>query len=93
MSILIAKEYYITTFSSTHRALAAEKVLETNGIDFLLIPLPIGISASCGLGVKYFENDYMVIQELFSKEELVFQGNYYCKKEDGKLHISLNKEA
>lgn len=93
MSILTAKEYYITTFPSTHRALAAEKMLENNEIDFLLIPLPIGISASCGLGVKYFEKDYAAVQELLLKEELVYQGNYHCIKEDGKLHISSHKKA
>lgn len=91
MSILTAKEYYITTFPSTHTALAAEKVIEINGLEFLLIPLPIGISASCGLGLKYYEKDYNVVQKLLSTEKLVFQGNYYCKKDEGKLHISLQK--
>ena len=88
MSILTANEYCIKTFPSTHMALAAEKAAEESGIEFLLVPLPIGISASCGLGIKYFYADHEKLTAFLNEKQVETQGNYYCIKEKGKLIVT-----
>lgn len=42
----------ILTFYSTHHALAAEKLLKTNGIEQTVIPTPRELSGNCGIALK-----------------------------------------
>jgi hypothetical protein len=51
--------YYIITFGKTTQALAMEKLCEREGIPGRLIPLPVKISASCGLAWRMRESDYL----------------------------------
>lgn len=88
MSILTAGEYCIKTFTSTHMALAAEKVASESQIEFLLVPLPIGITASCGLGIKYFYQFREELDKVLADKGISEQGNYYCIKENGKLVVT-----
>lgn len=88
MSVLTAKEYCITTFPSTHMALAAEQAVAESEIDFLIVPLPIGISASCGLGLKYDYASRNTVIEIIIQKNIKPQGHYYCIKENGKLIVT-----
>ena len=88
MSILTAGEYCIKTFISTHMALAAEKAASESQIEFLLVPLPIGISASCGLGLKYLYQFHEELSKLLADKNITEQGNYYCIRENGKLVVT-----
>ncbi|ADG82203.1 hypothetical protein Tfer_0300 [Thermincola ferriacetica] len=45
-------EFCVITFPNTQSALQAEKILTEEGAEFVLIPTPREISASCGLAVK-----------------------------------------
>ena len=41
------------TFHSTHDALSFESLLKENNIEIKIIPVPRGISASCGLAARF----------------------------------------
>lgn len=48
---------YVITFESTNAAMAASKTLSSGGFDFLTIPTPVAISASCGIALKFDTQD------------------------------------
>lgn len=77
----LAKEYCVFTFHSTQHALKAEKVLGNNSLDFIIIPTPREISASCGLSIKAFKEDYQAILDLLSKNQVQFAGTYQLNKQ------------
>lgn len=62
MSNLIGiANYGLMTFNNTSAALKAEKTLKKTGREFMVIPTPREISASCGLALKFrltFLQDY-----------------------------------
>lgn len=54
-------EFYVVSFNSTHQAIRAEKILEEAGIDIVTMPTPRGITASCGLSIRF---DFQKIDEV-----------------------------
>lgn len=56
-SLMFAERYCLVAFKSTHHALAAEKALQEEDIDQVVIPTPQEISASCGLALKINPSD------------------------------------
>lgn len=55
-----AKQFLIITFSSTHHALKAEKILKKADIPAKVIPVPRDISSDCGVALRFekqFEDD------------------------------------
>ncbi len=43
----------IIVFNSTHQALAAEKVLDDEGVAIEIVPLPAKLKADCGLAIEF----------------------------------------
>ena len=41
------------SFESTHAAMAANKTLASGGVSFATIPVPVSISAGCGIAIKF----------------------------------------
>lgn len=55
---------YLLSFQSTHRALKAESVLKTHGVEFRLLPAPKEIAAYCALVISIHENPEDIIKIL-----------------------------
>lgn len=64
-----ATNYIVITFISTHHALEAERLLEGN-IEFIVMPTPREISASCGLSLKINKTDLIRAQEFLGKSNV-----------------------
>ncbi len=47
----------VIAFNVTHSAIAAQKVLEKHGINFMTIPTPRTITASCGISLMLSADD------------------------------------
>ena len=60
---MLAKEFYVITFDSTHKAIKTEKITKEK-LDVELIPTPREISASCGLSLKFKEEQLEDLMEI-----------------------------
>ncbi len=69
------KLYYIVTFSHTAEAMAFEKKCISENISGRLIPLPVEISAGCGLAWRMTKEEY----EKYSEAITGFEGIYTLK--------------
>lgn len=70
------KEYGVLAFKSTSQALKAERVLKEAAADFLLIPTPRQISASCGLAVKVAPKDIETARAALLAGKVEIEGTY-----------------
>lgn len=83
------KNMYIVSFNSTHHAIRSEKILKENDMAIAVLPTPREISASCGLSIKFSEDDLDEIKELLVKNEIDYKGIYHIeKKEDGTKDVN-----
>jgi len=83
-------DYGLLTFGTTTQALKAEKVLQSAGADFLVIPIPREISASCGLAVKTRMENLLFQRELLQKEQVKVEAAYHIRpKEKGREVIPI----
>ncbi|HEX3033426.1 MAG TPA: DUF3343 domain-containing protein [Bacillota bacterium] len=64
--LMLAKEYCILVFKSTHHAMAAEKAAIEGGLEHIIVPTPTAITASCGLAIKLREHDLDIAMELLN---------------------------
>lgn len=74
----------IATFDSTHHALRFEKTLKQNEIALVVMPVPREISASCGLAVKFGEQDLAKAKDLAGSNEILVKKYYEIKINDNK---------
>jgi hypothetical protein len=74
----------IATFDSTHYALRFEKVLKQNEIGLIVMPVPREISASCGLAVKFSQQDFLRVKELAQENEIQVKRFYEIQMENNK---------
>lgn len=51
------KLFYCLTFDSTHYAIKIEKRMKETSLKGVMIPTPREVSASCGLSLKFLEED------------------------------------
>lgn len=70
------KEYGVLAFKSTSQALKAERVLKEAAAEFLLIPTPRQISASCGLAVKVAPKDIETTRAALLAGKVEIEGTY-----------------
>lgn len=56
----------VVTFKSTHSAMVAQKQL-SGVVDFVVMPTPRQISASCGIALKIGEEDAQQVGALLAK--------------------------
>jgi hypothetical protein len=81
-------DFGLLTFGSTTQALKAEKVLQKAGAEFLLIPIPREISASCGLAVKNRFEDLPAQRQLLREQQIKMEGAFHVKP-DGKGRLAV----
>ncbi|HCF49416.1 MAG TPA: hypothetical protein DER60_03990 [Syntrophomonas sp.] len=72
-------DYGLLTFSTTTQALKAEKVLHRSGAEYLVIPIPREISASCGLAVKTRLESLAAQRELLQNEQVRVEAAYHIR--------------
>lgn len=46
--------HYVLAFESTHAAMTASRALEEEGRAFAVVPTPRGISAGCGMSLRFW---------------------------------------
>ena len=56
--------FCIIAFDSTHHAIACEKLLQDNGFKARIIPVPVQVTAGCGLAVRFEVADDKKIKPL-----------------------------
>lgn len=72
-------EFGLLTFSTTTQALKAEKVLQKAGADFLMIPIPREVSASCGLAVKNRLENLALQRDLLLEQQVTIAAAYHMR--------------
>jgi len=70
------KQYGVLAFKSTSQALKAERVLKEAAADFLIIPTPRQISASCGLAIKVAPKDLETTRAALLARKVEIEGIY-----------------
>ncbi len=63
---MIREQHYVALFQSTHRVLAAEKLLKQEQVPFTLLPAPRELSSACGLAISYDPELAATIDRLLS---------------------------
>jgi hypothetical protein len=76
--------YGLYTFDTTSHALKAEKVLKKSQARFIIIPTLREISASCGLSIKFRLEDQAELSQIFTAEQLHYDGLYQVEKKNGR---------
>ncbi len=74
----------VATFDTTHNALRFEKTLKQNEIALTVMPVPREISASCGLAVKFGQQDIDKVKELVGNNEINVKSYYQIIIENNK---------
>lgn len=60
-------------FQNTHAVIKAEKVIDTRGIMYQILPVPTSISSECGMCIEINSTDHQMIQECLQHEGITFQ--------------------
>lgn len=66
----------IIIFNSTNHALAAEKALETDGIEIDIVPLPKEFSAECGLAIEFDIAVRPAVEAVLENRRIEYKGIY-----------------
>jgi hypothetical protein len=69
------KPSVVLTFDSTHDAMAAEKFAKSRALPGRLIPVPVAISAGCGLAFKMDAADWPAF-EAAASSTIEWAGRY-----------------
>lgn len=75
-----SKDFGVITFSTTSQALKAEKVLQQKKAEFVMIPTPREVSASCGLSVKVYLDGIEEICSILRREKVDISGVYHIDR-------------
>lgn len=77
---------YIMVFNNTHEAMAAEKLMETENINVMVMPTPTYITKSCGISLKFDDNSVEAIDKLIADDKVKFKNVYFRDAEGFKLY-------
>jgi|GEM_PF-454125 len=80
------RTFMFITFETTHKAIAFENML-IDDFDIELIPTPREVTASCGLALKFNENDQSAILSRLLGEDFKDVKLYYYLKHFEKTQI------
>lgn len=82
------KDMYIVSFNSTHHAIRCEKIFIENNIKVSTLPTPREISSSCGISIRFPEENLEDVKKLLEVNEVMYHGIFKIKRlEDGKKEI------
>ena len=60
----------LAIFHSVHRVMKAEKILNRQQLDILLIPVPRQLSADCGMAIRYPCRLHSKVQQALAEDGL-----------------------
>lgn len=60
----------VAIFHSVHRVMRAEKILNAQRLDILLIPVPRQLSADCGMAIRYLHECHPQVQQALAEGAL-----------------------
>jgi hypothetical protein len=81
-------DMYIVSFDSTHHAIRSEKIFIENNIKVSTLPTPREISSSCGISIRFSEDNIKSIKRLLENNEILYNGIFNVKRLDnGKKEI------
>jgi hypothetical protein len=86
-TLLRINDYCLFTFGSTSHALKAEAHLKSIGANFITIPTPREISASCGLSIKMYCDNREVYHRSVVEQKISVDGVYHLTKKGTKLEL------
>lgn len=71
-----AEGHFVMTFSSTHFAIKAERVLAKAGIRTTVIPVPRHITSDCGIALRFSADLKEGIEAKLAEENVKYKGIY-----------------
>ena len=77
------EKYFVISFDSTHHAIKGEKLLKESNINVKMMPTPREITASCGLSIRFENEDFEKIEDIIKDSELSIKGIYEMKRVEG----------
>ncbi len=81
----------VITFRSTHHAMKTEKALKNANLDIKMIPTPREITASCGLSIKFKDEDrdaiFEILRKLVSEEGIILKGVFKIVRTKEKVEL------
>lgn len=75
-------KYYIATFYNTQGAIKAESMLRKENIRITVMPTPSHINRSCGISLRFQQEELEKIIELIMEGRLEVKA-IYAKKDEG----------
>lgn len=82
-------EMYIVSFNSTHHAIRTDKLLEENNIKSTTLPTPREITASCGISIRFLQEDLDNLISVLKDNSIEFKGIYHIKRlENGQKEVN-----
>ena len=78
------KKELVLTFTNTHQAIMAEKLLKSGGISLRVMALPAQIEAGCGLCIRIDPGDYTQGMAILKQGATLPQGAFIKTTQGGK---------
>lgn len=72
-------KYYLIVFKNTMDAIKAEELLKKENIKIAIMPTPTYITQSCGISIKFDEEDWGNIKDIIDKG-LITPKNVYIRE-------------
>ncbi len=70
------EQYNYMTFKSVSYAMKVEAALKKHDIKYKIIPVPRSISSSCGLCIRFYENDLQKLETIIESSSLIYENIY-----------------
>ena len=85
--IILTEKKYVITFNSTYHAIRGEKLLLNENLIVRTIPTPREITESCGLSIKFIEEDLEKIKYIIKENDLNIKGIYELSKDKKSIKL------
>lgn len=77
---------YIIVFKNTHDAMNGENILKGKGVSVVVMPTPTSITKSCGISIRFKEEDLNLVDETIESGELEIKNIYMKNGQEFKLY-------
>ena len=77
---------YIIVFKNTHDAIQGEKTLKGKGLSVMVMPTPTSITHSCGISIRFREEDIEIVEEAIDTEAILVKNIFIKNGQEFKLY-------